>query len=289
MERAFIYVAALKELRHRIMRDVERMRITADPAGIAQSIFQSHVRPIIEHYNPIVSPLASHYGDGFYRSRKCNGAVPVGGEDGNDPLQYDPSLDMYDPRNGPPYSQEFRKRYETAQEQRNRKITRWCKTKIAEMKRAANPLLKDIPFIVHRTDANLRYLDLAIDSSDRSGRTIWNEDPREANYTVGPLRGNSTRLRVLTLRSWLSQRGLDTFQLDIMQHLPFCHLPVLVICGTADAQGPQSSKDIFNAALDPQKKLVWIKGGTHFMVGQEDKQAEVADGILHWLRERNLG
>lgn len=76
MGRAFIHVAALKEFRHKIMRDVERMRITANPAGIARSIFQHHIRPIIEHYNPIVSPLASHYGDCFYRSRKCNGEAP---------------------------------------------------------------------------------------------------------------------------------------------------------------------------------------------------------------------
>jgi hypothetical protein len=74
--RSFIYVAALKELRQKIMRDVERMRITADPAGIGLSIFRNHIRPIIEHYKPIVSPLASHYGDGFYRARKCNGSVP---------------------------------------------------------------------------------------------------------------------------------------------------------------------------------------------------------------------
>lgn len=76
MERAFIHVTALKELRHKIMRDFERMMITANPAGIAHLIFQHHIRPIIDHYNPIISPLASHYSDGFYRSRKCSGAAP---------------------------------------------------------------------------------------------------------------------------------------------------------------------------------------------------------------------
>jgi alpha-beta hydrolase superfamily lysophospholipase len=87
----------------------------------------------------------------------------------------------------------------------------------------------------------------------------------------------------------LSQRGLATSQFDIMRHLHRCHLPVLVICGTAEATGPRASQDIFGAASDPEKKLAWIKGGTHFMTGQEDKQAEVASTIAQWIQDRGLG
>ena len=68
--------------------------------------------------------------------------------------------------------------------------------------------MNDVPFIVHRTDANLALRDLTIDPSDRSGKTIWDEDPKVANYTPGPLRGGSPGLRIMTLRSWISQRGL---------------------------------------------------------------------------------
>ena len=46
--------------------------------------------------------------------------------DGNNPLEYDAGLDIYNPKNGPPFSDEFRKRYEAAQIERNDKITRWC-------------------------------------------------------------------------------------------------------------------------------------------------------------------
>lgn len=212
----------------------------------------------------------------------------VGGENGNDPLHYDASLDMYNPANGPPYSPEFRSRYEAAQIERNHKITRWCRDAIAKIKAAGNPLMRDMTFIVHRTDANLRFLDKSLDPSDRSGLTIWDEDPRVANYTPGPLRGPRTRLRVMTVKSWLSQRSLAASQFDVRHYLPHCKVPTLVICGTADAGGPEHSQRIFQASPDPGKTMVWIKDGTHFMRGQEDKQSEVADHIARWTHERGL-
>ena len=209
----------------------------------------------------------------------------VGGEDGNDPLEYDPTLDMYNSDNGPPYSPEFRARYEAAQVERNYKITQWCRTSIERMEKAGNSLMADIPFIVHRTDANLRFLDKTMDASDRTGLTIWDEDPRVANYTPGPLRGPRTRLRIMTLRSWISQRGLETSQFDVERFLPHCKIPTLVVCGTAESAGTEHSTRIFESAPDPDKKMVWIKDGTHFMRGQEDKQVEVADHIAEWAGE----
>lgn len=212
----------------------------------------------------------------------------VGGEDGNDPLQYDPSLDMYNPANGPPFTAAFRERYEAAQVERNNKITRWCQAAIGQIEAAGNALMKDITFIVHRTDANLRFLDKTLDASDRSGLTIWDEDPRVANYTPGPLRGPRTRLRIMTARSWISQRGLATSQFEVERFLPQCTVPTFVICGTAESAGTEHSTKIFDGAPDPDKKMVWIKDGTHFMRGQEDKQVEVADHIAGWARDRGF-
>ncbi|MGZ0244789.1 MAG: alpha/beta hydrolase [Alphaproteobacteria bacterium] len=213
----------------------------------------------------------------------------VGGEDGNDPRQYDPSLDMYNPENGPPYSQDFRDRYEAVQVERNHKITRWCEKVIAEIESAANPLMTDMTFIVHRTDANLRFLDNSIDSSDRTGLTIWDEDPKLANYTPGPLRGARTRLRIMTARSWLSQRSLLRSQFDVEHFMPQCEIPTIVLCGTADSGGPAHSLKTLESSPDPDVSMVWIKDGTHFMRGQEDKQAEAADHIASWAKERGFG
>lgn len=212
----------------------------------------------------------------------------VGGEDGNDPLQYDPSLDMYNPENGPPYSQDFRDRYQAAQVERNHKITRWCQEAIKRVEKTGNPLMNDLTFIIHRTDANLRFLDNSIDASDRSGLTIWDEDPKMANYTPGPLRGPRTRLRIMTARSWLSQRSLSASQFEVEKFMPQCTVPTIVLCGTADAGGPAHAKNSYDTSPDPDKKMVWIKDGTHFMRGQEDKQAEAADHIAAWAKERGF-
>jgi pimeloyl-ACP methyl ester carboxylesterase len=212
----------------------------------------------------------------------------VGGEDGNDPLQYDASLDMYNPQNGPPYSQKFRNRYQAAQEERNHKITSWCESVIGRIEAAGNPLMTDMTFIVHRTDANLRFLDNTIDASDRTGLTIWDEDPKIANYTPGPLRGPRTRLRIMTVRSWLSQRSLRASQFEVEKFMPQCTIPTLVICGTADAGGPAHSQKTYDTSPDPDKSMVWIKDGTHFMRGQEDKQIEVADHIADWAKQRGF-
>ncbi len=209
----------------------------------------------------------------------------VGGLDGNDPLDYNPDLDMYNPKNGPPFQADFRKSYHAAQIERNHKITRWCQSVVERIKTLGNPSMSDLTFIVHRADANLAFLDKADDSS---GLTIWAEDPRVSNYTPGPLRGPNTRLRAMTVKSWLSQRGLLSSQFDLFKFLPNCHIPTLVICGTADEGGTDQSQAMFDAAPDPGKQLVWVKDLTHFMRGQEDKQAEVADAIANFARTRGL-
>lgn len=212
----------------------------------------------------------------------------VGGDSGNDPLVYDASLDMYHPRNAPPYSAEFRERYAAAQIERNHKITKWCRETLERIARSGNPLMKDIPFIVYRTDADLRLRDLSLDPTDRSGETIWEEDPQLANYTPGPLRGNRTRLRVMTLRSWISQRGLATSQFKVANFLPHCRLPTLVAIGTADAGGSEHSREMFEHSPDPGKEIVYIKGGTHFMRGQEDKQRKAAELIARWAAKHGF-
>lgn len=262
--------------------EAESPSITATPLGTPPDLTKADLPPV----DGLIL-LNAHRGRAHSITRSLDPSV--GGESGNDPFVYEPDLDMYNPRNGPPYSAEFRARYEAAQVERNHKITRWCQARLADLARLGNPLLVDVPFIVHRTDANLKYLDLSIDPSDRRGKTIWDEDPRVANYTAGPLRGGATRLRIVTLRSWISQRGLATSVFDVVRFLPRCHVPLLFVFGTADASsGPSEAQEMFAVGNDPAKKLLWLKGGTHFMRGQPELQAQAADYIAAWARERDL-
>jgi len=255
--------------------------ITGTPLGDPPDLTKANLSPLdgLVFINP-------HMGRPFSMTRSLDPSV--GGENGNDPLQYDPSLDMYHPDNKPPFSVEFKTRYEAAQIERNHKITRWCLDMVKKVERVGHPAMKDFVFIVHRTSAALHIYDRSLSPTDRSGKTIWDEDPFEANYTAGPLRGNKTRLRVMTLRSWLSQRGLATSHFDVLKHAQNCHAPSLVICGTAEEGGPDHSMKIYDALPDPHKKLGWIKDARHFMSGQDKQQADTADAIASWLVERSL-
>jgi pimeloyl-ACP methyl ester carboxylesterase len=261
---------------------VENPTITATPLGDPPDLTKAELPPI----DGLIF-LNAHPGRAHSLTESLDPSV--GGEDRNDPFKYDPSLDMYNPENGPPYSKEFQARYEKAQIERNHKITRWCQRKLKELETVGNPRLTDATFLVHRTVANLKFLDFSIDPSDRSGLTIWDETPALANYTPGPLRGNHTRLRIMTLRSWISQRGLATSHFDVYKHAPHCHVPTLVVVGTADATStPSRARQVLDHVPGEVKKFVTIKDGTHFMRGQVDKQLEAADSIAQWLREIDM-
>src|SRR6185503_8804023 len=75
----------------------------------------------------------------------------------------DPALDMYDPRNGPPYDAAWLATYRSAQIARNRRVTQWVQERLAHLQ----PPILDHPFIVFRTAADPRFLDPSIDPSDR--------------------------------------------------------------------------------------------------------------------------
>ena len=53
--------------------------------------------------------------------------------DERQPFARDPSLDMYNPKNGPPFAPEFIARYREAQTARNRRITAWAWEQLGEL------------------------------------------------------------------------------------------------------------------------------------------------------------
>src|SRR5262245_49038849 len=122
--------------------------------------------------------------------------------DENDLLATDPELDMFDPRNGPPYSADFIARYRQAQRDRNHRITAWARDELDRLQQVG---IRDRVFLVNRLWADLRFLDLTLDPSDRGLGCYWG-DPRTANY------GSFGVATFCTLRSWLSMWSLETAQ-----------------------------------------------------------------------------
>ena len=76
--------------------------------------------------------------------------------DENDPIATDPDLDLFDERNGPPYSADFLARYRSAQVARNNTITDWVER---ELKRVRAAGFSDRPFTVMRTWADPRMVE----------------------------------------------------------------------------------------------------------------------------------
>lgn len=197
--------------------------------------------------------------------------------DEGDPLATDPELDMYEEANGPPYPPEFVARYRAAQRERNHRITAWAKAEL-ERGRAAGRF--DRLFTVHRTWADLRFLDGALDPSERPVPSCYLGEPRFANRGV---LGIGT---INTLRSWLSMWSLTESQCNSEQHLGAITLPSLVVQPSMDTGVfPSDARAIHDGLAATDKQLHELPGD-HYFRGVEGARAEVADLLAAWVAER---
>lgn len=200
--------------------------------------------------------------------------------DEHDPLRRDPALDMFNEHNGPPYSTEFLLRYRSAQVSRNRRITAWVRERLAQLE--AMHAARDLPFLVHGTIADPRFLDTGIDSSDRAPGTLWGP-PQEANLLPATL-GHHT-----SLRSWLSQWSIDDSHCDGPHHLARTSVPTLVVYGAADQICfPSHARGLYDAVPHHRKSLVEVPEGTHYLRGQPELVTEVAETLVAWLDKEGL-
>lgn len=191
--------------------------------------------------------------------------------DETDPLSRDPGLDMFDPANGPPYAPEFVELYRAAQVARNHRISDWCR---AELERLGAGGTWDRIFAVPRTWADLRFLDLSLDPSDRAVG-CYGGDARFANGTPFGLATANT------CRAWLEMWSLADSDCRAEPHLRTVDRPSLVVQSTAD-QGcyPSDARTIFEAIGTADKELHLVPGAHYFESGGRD---EVADLLCDWL------
>ncbi|HVM52443.1 MAG TPA: hypothetical protein VM262_04550 [Acidimicrobiales bacterium] len=192
-----------------------------------------------------------------------------------DPLSVDHHLDMFNEKNGPPYSPEFAAMYRDAQHARNQRITDWAK---AELTRLPEHGMFDRLFLVERVWADLRFTDLALDPSDRRWG-CYAGDPKVANYSPFGLG------RVNTCRTWLSMWSLETSGCSAAPHFPRITEPSLLVQSTGDAGiFPSDARAMFELMGAEDKTLEWVTGDHYFQ--HEGDRGAVADLLAAWVRAR---
>ncbi|HLX37730.1 MAG TPA: hypothetical protein VKR29_08010 [Candidatus Binataceae bacterium] len=254
--------------------------------------------------------LAAHPGQGMVLMSCLDAAVV----DESDPLASDPALDMYDERNGfrtPPaessYAPDFVERYRAAQRSRCARIDSIARRHIAETgygrtamrapdfaassadhrNYAARRAMAPHYMIVYRTQANLNYLDLSIDRSERAVGSIISPRPDLANYSPFGLG------RIVTPDAWLSTwSGLSSYA-KMASNLPKVTVPTLVV-------GANGDQDIFNSDVRAEfeasgasdKTIAFIEGADHFMraggakAHLGDPRPRLMKVITDWTRDR---
>jgi hypothetical protein len=192
--------------------------------------------------------------------------------DENDLLATEAVLDMFDPANGPPYSKEFIARYREGQRARNQRITAWAQSELARLEPIG---ISDRAFAINRQWADLRFLDLSIDPSDRSAGCYFG-DPRRANY------GSFGLATFSTLRGWLSMWSLETAQCRGAEHLRKIDVPALVVQSMSD-QGvfPSDARAIYDNLASVDKSLELVRGA-HYFEGNDGSLEAVVDLVADW-------
>ncbi|GAB3647004.1 alpha/beta hydrolase [Ramlibacter alkalitolerans] len=200
--------------------------------------------------------------------------------DERDALSLDAALDMYDVRHGPPYSHAFLERFRNAQQARYERLDQWVGERLALLRAQAAPgSARDEVFVVHRTHADPRFLDLGIDPNDRAVGSVWGAGAlgaRAVNHAASQMG------RITSLTGWLSQWSPRS-RADGPANLARTSVPVLVCTYTADQSTFPSTRAAWLAAGGSRVRNIDIVGGNHYLAGQPQLVQEVADAMADWI------
>lgn len=251
----------------------ENPTITTTPAGDAYELGRINMIPA-----DAVMFVAAHTG----RARILAEWIDPSVTDETNPDNRDSALDLYHGAIEVPFDTEFVKTFRAAQLARMRRITErvlemmetLCKRGSAEMER---------PFIVHRTLADPRFLDTALEPNDRKPNWCYLGNPETVN--TGPV----GLARFSTLRAWLSQWSHEHSRADAEKCIDGISVPLLVIENSADDAVPVSHPAcVYQAAQMEDKTFLKIDGATHYYRDQPEHQSKVVNEIDIWLINRNL-
>ena len=253
----------------------EHPTITETPAGDPYDLTGLDLQPA-----DALMFVAAHTG----RARILAEWIDPSVRDELNPDDRDPVLDLYgsDARIHPPYDADFIATFRTAQLARVRRITGWVTEMLDTLKKKAGAETER-PFLVHRTMADPRFLDPALEPNERENNWCYLGNPETVNS--GPV----GIARFTTLRAWLSQWSPDHSRADAQACAAKVSVPLLVIENTADDAVPVAHPAcVFEAARMADKSFLRIEGATHYYRDQPKHQARVVSEIEAWLQNRNL-
>lgn len=197
--------------------------------------------------------------------------------DEHDGRSREPSLDMYDPANwadgagaGPRFAAAFLGRFQAAQRARRDRIEQRVRERLAALRAVADGP-RDEAFVVYRTHADPRCLDLRLDANDRRPGSVWG-DARAVNDSANAM-GRTTSLTAF-LSQWSSASRAGG-----PENLARTSVPSLLLTYSADQSTFPSTRDAWLGAGGDRIRNVDIVGGDHYLAGRPDLQARVADEI----------
>jgi hypothetical protein len=269
-------------------------RLTSTPGG--------KVVPLGDATMPLPDGLmlmAPHPGQGELLMRVIDPSVA----DEDDPMSVDPSLDLYDEGNGfrpPPtsssYPTEFIERYRTQQRRRVERIDAFARNRVAatgdaRRRYSSSKDLRDRRaalasgvIVVHRTDADLRGVDLSMDPNDRPYGSLFGRRPDLTNY------GLLGFGRLTTPESWLSTWSGISSRAGLLRCAPSVHVPSLLVELSGDqACFPADARAIANAIGSDDVTHVAVAGkhfGAPLMDGATSGATLAGAAMTRWAGER---
>ncbi len=236
------------------------------------------------------------------------------------PLEWESTLDMYDPRNGfrqlpegSTYSADFLTKHAEAQQARIDRIDAFARASI-EHRRNAEAEFRSRPdphgervashtqhVVVHRTMADPAMLDLSIEPDDRRLCAYTNHlRPDLLNYggAMGDFAGQSGQsglVKFLTPEAWLSTWSANTSRADTEACLGHLEEPLLTVHYLGDNITQMTKvRATFDAAKSAVKDLVLIPKADHFGFPihpdgtSGPRIADGTDAVTDWLHS-NFG
>ncbi|MGB5483036.1 hypothetical protein [Parasphingorhabdus sp.] len=199
------------------------------------------------------------FGHHLGRSQTLRNVLDASVLDENDLSKTDPALDVFNPENGPPFSDEFVARIRTGQAARMQRITDWVKMRLAKLEAEYGPEA-DEAFVVHRTNADPYMFS---ETSDFKGDV---EAIRAMN-----LAGNGLG-RFSSLRSWLSQWATDISQADGPKDMARTTIPVLSIVQKGDHRAHPDYLRQWEDAMGDRFTGHHYFDATHYMDPKEQRE-----------------